>query len=163
MDMENSDWKKLLSSQLPLLGHRNWIGVVDAAYPWQTAEGVETVSTGCDHLSVLTDVHDAVRLAPHVRPVIRLDTEFSALSDKIAPGIGALREKMNQLLQQHEVAMVPHEEIITRLDAAARLFRVLLFKTTLTLPYTSVFLELNCGYWSADREQALRAALSESS
>ena len=161
MDMKATEWKKLLSQQIPLLGHRNWIGVVDAAYPWQTAPGIETVSTGSEHLYVLAYVFEAIRLASHLRPVVRLDSEFTALSETMVPGIDPLRKQMNHLLQQDDVAMVPHEEIISKLDAAARIFRVLLFKTTLTLPYTSVFIELDCGYWSADREQALRTAFSK--
>jgi hypothetical protein len=28
------------------------------------------------------------------------------------------------------------------------------------LPYTSVFIQLDCGYWSAEAEQRLRAAFS---
>jgi hypothetical protein len=33
--------------------------------------------------------------------------------------------------------------------------------TNLTLPYTSVFLELDCGYWSPEAEQRLRDAIKE--
>jgi hypothetical protein len=36
---------------------------------------------------------------------------------------------------------------------------VLLLKTDLTLPYTSVFIRLDCGYWSDEAEQQLRAAI----
>jgi hypothetical protein len=30
----------------------------------------------------------------------------------------------------------------------------------MTIPYTSVFFELDCGYWSAAAEQRLRKAMS---
>jgi hypothetical protein len=30
----------------------------------------------------------------------------------------------------------------------------------MTLPYTSVFLQLDCGYWSADAERRLREAMA---
>ncbi len=30
-----SDWKQQLNKELPLLGHRNWILVVDKAFPLQ--------------------------------------------------------------------------------------------------------------------------------
>jgi hypothetical protein len=52
-----------------------------------------------------------------------------------------------------------HMEIIEKLDESAKLFNVLLFKTDLTLPYTSVFVELDCGYWDGDKEARLRKAL----
>jgi hypothetical protein len=149
-----------MNRRLPLLGHRNWISVVDAAYPWQTAPGVETIATGTEHLTVLKTVLDAVRTAPHVRPLVYLDAELAALSESENPGIGPLRKKMHHLFQEEETTSLPHDEIIQRLDAAARLFRVLILKTEMTFPYTSVFLELNCGYWSEASEQKLRANLS---
>ncbi len=52
-----------------------------------------------------------------------------------------------------------HEQIIARLDQAAQVFRVLIIKTDLTIPYTTVFFELDCGYWSAEAEQRLRQAI----
>jgi len=45
------------------------------------------------------------------------------------------------------------------MDEVARTFRVVIIKTRLTLPYTSVFIELHCGYWSPDNERNLRASL----
>jgi hypothetical protein len=45
------------------------------------------------------------------------------------------------------------------LDKAAETFRVLVLKTDLALPYTSVFLELDCGYWSPGAERRLREAM----
>ena len=44
---------------------------------------------------------------------------------------------------------------------AGATFRVLIIKTDMTLPYTSVFCELDCGYWSAAAEQRLREALKK--
>jgi hypothetical protein len=57
------------------------------------------------------------------------------------------------------IRQLPHEEIIAKLDDCARLFRILILKTNLTIPYTSVFFELDCGYWSAEAEQRLRQAM----
>jgi hypothetical protein len=36
---------------------------------------------------------------------------------------------------------------------------VLLIKTKMRIPYTSVFFELDCGYWNAQGEKRLRAAM----
>jgi hypothetical protein len=38
---------------------------------------------------------------------------------------------------------------------------VLILKTSATIPYTSVFLQLNCRYWSDDAEARLRAAMQQ--
>jgi len=140
-------WKQVLAQRLPLLGHRNWIGVVDAAYPLQTPVGIETVATQSDHLAVLMQVLNALQHASHVRARVIMDGELGHLSEALAPGIDALRTKLTKLFADHTVTSVPHEKVIRKLDAASRLFHVLLLKTTLTLPYTSVFFELDCGYW----------------
>ena len=39
------DWNQRLAEAMPLLGHRNWILVVDSAYPLQISPGIETVET----------------------------------------------------------------------------------------------------------------------
>ena len=50
---EPNDWQVRLREELPLLGHRNWIAVVDSAYPLQTSTGIETVNTNADQLEVV--------------------------------------------------------------------------------------------------------------
>ncbi len=50
-------------------------------------------------------------------------------------------------------------DIIKRLDESSKLFNVTILKTGEILPYTSVFLELDCGYWDGDKETRLRSAL----
>ena len=73
--------------------------------------------------------------------------------------MSAYRQMLAGLFSAQKPRQLPHEQIIARLDEAAKTFRVLILKTNLTIPYTSVFLQLDCGYWSADSEQRLRAAM----
>jgi len=155
---EDISSQEKLEEQLPLLGHRNWIVVADAAYPWQTAPGVETICTNAAQIDVVKAVIEAVDGAPHVRPIVYIDAELSCLLEEDAPGINGYRGELIHALVGRAVRELPHEEIIAKLDAAGRAFHILLLKTTLTLPYTSVFLELDCGYWSPEAEQRLRAA-----
>ena len=49
-----------------------------------------------------------------------------------------------------------HEDIIRELDSSAKLFNVLIIKTDLAIPYTSVFYQLECGYWNGEAENNLR-------
>lgn len=42
---------------------------------------------------------------------------------------------------------------------AGQTFHVMLLKTNLTLPYTSVYIRLDCGYWSDEAEVQLRSAI----
>src|SRR5271168_1927647 len=55
-----TDWRQLLEQELPLLGHRNWIVIVDSAYPLQSSPGVETIETNTDQMEVVRTVLDAI-------------------------------------------------------------------------------------------------------
>jgi D-ribose pyranose/furanose isomerase RbsD len=151
-------WQTKLEQQLPLLGHRNWIVIVDAAYPWQTAKGLETVSTGADQVEVKT-VLKQLSKTQHIKPTIYTDAELKYVAEANAKGITAYRQELAKVLGQREVQSLPHEEIIKKLDEAGKTFHVLVLKTTMTLPYTSVFLQLECGYWNSESEKQLRDAM----
>ena len=155
-------WRATLDERLPLLGHRNWIVVADSAYPWQASAGIETIDTGSNHVDVVRGVLEAIAESRHVRPVVHLDAELPLVAEAYAPGITACRKDLAAALGGLATVSLPHEEIIALLDEAGRVFRVLLLKTTLALPYTSVFAQLDCAYWSAEAEKALRAAIAAS-
>lgn len=157
-----SDWKAELNRTLPLLGHRNWIVVADSAYPAQTADGVKTIATGAQQIEVVRAVLAAVEKARHVRGAVFLDAELPQVPEKFATGIDDYRTELKQALQGQQVTSLPHDEIIKQLDEAGKTFHVLLLKTDLTLPYTSVFVRLDCGYWSDEAEAALRKAMRPS-
>src|SRR3984957_16085627 len=42
---QRSGWRARLNDELPLLGHRNWIAVVDSPYPLQTSAGIAPIDT----------------------------------------------------------------------------------------------------------------------
>ena len=154
------NWKETLRKELPLLGHRNWIVVADAAYPLQTAPGIETICADADQVTVVKEVLAALAKTSHVKPVIFTDAEMKFVTEKNAPGIGAYRDALAELLTNRPAQVLPHEQIIGKLDEAGKTFKVLLIKTPLTVPYTSVFFQLECGYWNPAAEQELRAAMS---
>jgi len=156
----STDWRERLHDELPLLGHRNWIAVVDSAYPLQTSAGIETIETNTDQLDVVQAVLDQLSKANHVRPVIFTDAELKLVPETDAPGVTAYRAALNNLLKKTESQSLPHEEIISKLDDAGKTFHVLVLKTKMTIPYTSVFLRLDCGYWSAEQEKRLREKIA---
>jgi hypothetical protein len=160
-----ADWRVRLNEQLQLMGHRNWIAVVDSAYPLQTSAGIETIETNDDQLEVVKTVLDQIGKANHVRPVIFTDAELKLVPESDAKGVTAYREALTSLLGKIEAGKteaqsLPHEEIISKLDEAGKTFHILVLKTSLTIPYTSVFIRLECGYWGADAEKRLRAAMA---
>ena len=154
------DWRVRLQKELPLLGHRNWIAIVDSAYPLQTSPGVETVDTNSNHLDVVRAVLDQLSRTKHVRSVIFTDAELAVVPESDAEGVTAYREALAKVLSGKEIQSLPHEQIIAKLDEAGKTFHILVLKTNLTIPYTSVFLRLDCGYWSDDQEKRLRAKMS---
>ena len=155
----SSNWQVVLKRELPLLGHRNWIVIADAAYPLQTAPGIQTIATDGDQLEVVKGVLAELAKTQHVKPTIYTDAEMRFVAEKNAPGIGAYRDGLGKILAGKDVQVLPHEQIIAKLDEAGKTFKVLLIKTPLAKPYTSVFLQLECGYWNADSEKELRDAM----
>ena len=152
-------WEAKLIAELPALGHRNWIVVADAAFPLQISPGMEIVVSNEGHFAVLDKVLAAVKASKHLRPKIYLDKELDFVPEAFAPGMDACRKRLKDKLAGTDAKPVLHEELIARLDQVARTFRILMIKTNLTLPYTTVFLELDCGYWGADGEAAMREAM----
>lgn len=154
--LQAADWQDTLKESLPLLGHRNWIVVADSAYPWQVSPGVQTIDTGATQEEVTRAVLEALAATKHVKPTIYVDRELEFVPEDAAHGISAYREKLAALLAGSEISKLPHEQIIAKLDEAGKTFHVLLLKTNMALPYTSVFLQLECGYWNASAEKRLR-------
>ena len=149
-------WKEMLAARLPLYGHRNWIVVADSAYPAQSNPGIETIVSGDGQEEVLREVLRSLAASKHVKPNVYTDQELAFLPEEDAPGISVYRAQLKELLHGRRVSVLPHEEIIGMLDEAGKTFRVLIVKTDMTTPYTSVFLQLDCAYWGAEAEQKLR-------
>src|ERR1700744_1290997 len=154
------DWQGKLAHVMPLMGHRNWIMIVDSAYPLQTSSGVETLETNTDQLEVIRKVLGAIDSSIHVRPVVYMDAELPFVTEKDAPGATAYREAIKTALAGDKITSLPHEKLIAKVDEVGRTFHVVILKTTMTVPYSSVFLELNCKYWSDDAEARLRKAMT---
>jgi hypothetical protein len=154
-----SNWKSRVNESMPLLGHRNWILIVDSAYPLQSSPGVETIETNASHLDVLQYVLGAVNDSIHVRPLISMDKELPYVPDDDAPGASAYRAQIAQVLSSYAVDSIPHERVISQIDETSKEFHVLVLKTNMTIPYSSVFIRLDCKYWSADAEKRMRARM----
>jgi len=155
----SSDWNATLNQRLPEYGHRNWIVVADSAYPKQSAPGIETLYTDAGQIEVLQQLLRAIDSADHIQPIIMLDAELESVLEEDAPGVDAYRTQLRQLLGDRPVKAMPHEDIIDKLDGGAELFNILILKTDMIIPYTSVFIELDCGYWNAEKEAKLRDAI----
>ena len=147
-------WSDEFESMLPLLGHRNWIVVADMAYPLQSGDGITTIYADEDYLDVLAKIKGSIDAAPHIYPHIWRDRELSFIDEALMPGIDDTKTGIDRILGS-EAQSVNHEELIKRLDEAGKLYKVVIIKTPMTTPYTTVFFELDCDYWNAEKASAL--------
>jgi len=148
-------WKTEFHNLLPLLGHRNWILVVDKAFPMQTSQGLTIINTGEKLVPALKYVLDQIDLITHVQPVIYHDAEMNYLPEQV-PGKTDYLTALNQVLGNVVPVPILHDSVFVKIDAASKLFSVVVLKTEETIPYSSVFIELDCKYWNAEQEQELR-------
>lgn len=155
-------WQQKVTDELPLMGHRNWIVIVDSAYPLQSSSGVETIETGMDQLAVLDYVLGALKDSQHVRPLVHLDEELQYVPEQESPGVDQYRRQLKDRLAGTPVDSILHQTLIDRLNDTGKSFHVLVLKTNMTIPYTSVFLQLDCKYWSAASEAKLREVMKAS-
>ncbi len=156
-----NNWRAEFQKELQLMGHRNWILIVDAAYPLQSKSAIKTIFTGDDQLTVVREVLNTVDDAPHVFPEVFLDREIDYVPEQDAKGIEQYKRKLWEMLYGRTVIKDLHEDLIKKIDTAAETFNVLVLKTDMTIPYTSVFLRLNCGYWSTEQEAKMRQKMKK--
>jgi hypothetical protein len=155
------DWRRAVAERLPLYGHRNWIVIADSAYPAQSTPGIETIVADADHAEVLQHVVARLSNSKHVRPIVYTDLELGYLTETDTPGVDAYRELLTGLFSESKPLSLPHEQLIGNLAKAGQNFQVLIVKTRMTIPYTTVFFQLDCAYWSAEAERKLRTQMAQ--
>src|SRR5208283_1433291 len=109
-------WKAKVAQTMPLLGHRNWILIVDSAYPLQASQGVETIETNASQIDVVRYVLATIGHSIHVRPDIIMDAELPFIPEEDAHGASAYRKQIGALLRGYAIESQPHEKIIAGID-----------------------------------------------
>ena len=150
------NWEAQLDELLPSLGHRNWILVVDKAFPLQSAQGMTYINTGSEFLEVLAKVTEKIGSANHIVGTYYTDAELKYISDDLVQGIEDFKFELNKVLAGNNIQTLSHNDVFKRLNDSSELFNVVVLKTEHIMPYTSVFIELDCGYWSTEKEATLR-------
>lgn len=156
-----NSWQQELEETLKVFGHRNWIVIADAAYPQQSNQAIQTITIDASQIEAVEYLSTLIENAGHVSANIFLDKEMDFVPEKDAPGIEAYRTELKKVLENKSYKTLLHEDIIRELDTSAKLFNVLIIKTDLAVPYTSVFFQLECGYWNAGAEESLRKAMQQ--
>jgi len=155
-------WREKVAEAMPLLGHRNMILVVDSAYPLQSAPGIETIETNAPQLEVLRHVLATIDHSVHVRPLISMDAELPFVPEEDAPGVTTYRTEIADILRPYPIQSELHETLLGTVDRTSAHYNVLILKTTMAVPYTSVFITLDCRYWGSDAEKRMRARMAAS-
>jgi D-ribose pyranose/furanose isomerase RbsD len=150
------EWQAALQSKLSAFGHRNWILIVDKAFPMQNGSGITYINSNEKLLPVLTYTLGEIKNTEHVKPIIYQDEELSFITEEQSKGVKQLAQSIQQVLVENKVQKITHDSIFLKIDEAAKLFNVLIIKTNETIPYSSVFLQLDCAYWNAEKEAMLR-------
>jgi len=153
------NWKTEVEKTLKLFGHRNWIVIADSAYPEQSNPAIKTITIDDSQIDAIDFVSELVEKTSHVDANIFVDKEMTYVQEKDAEGITSYRTELDKILKGKPVKSLLHEDIIRELDESAKLFNVLIIKTDLAIPYTSVFFQLECGYWNAEAEKNMREQL----
>ena len=154
-----NNWKTQLNFHLPLLGHRNWILVVDKAFPAQNAAGIVTINTGEPLLQVLKYTLDQIQSSTHVKPLIFTDKELNYITVAQVPEIEEFKANLFEIIPKEQVQTMLHDSVFVKIAKASELFRIVVLKTEQVIPYSSVFLQLDCKYWPAENEKQLRESM----
>lgn len=152
----SDNWGQAFNAKLPLLGHRNWILIVDKAFPEQNAAGMEYVYANEDLNAVLKKVLAQINLSGHVKPIVYRDKELGFINEEQAKGITQFKTGIANTLGNLPVQTMLHDSVFKKLDTESKLFKVLVIKTNEVIPYTSVFLQLDCAYWTKSKEDTMR-------
>jgi len=113
------NWREKVAEAMPLLGHRNWILIVDSAYPLQSSPGIETIDTSAPQLEVVRHVLSTIDRSIHVRPDILMDAELPFVPEQDAPGVAAYRSEIADLLRAYPIESQPHDRILANIEEAA--------------------------------------------
>lgn len=156
------EWKEPLRKNIHTLGYRNWIVVADASFPAHSRRGVRVTFLDADIPEVVDAVLQILEETETLQPRVYLPREMRQIENQYAPGIEEFRPKLESALHGRIATELEQASLMTLLEDATRTFDVLVLKTRTALPYTSVFLELQHGYWDGEAEMLLRGKLKPS-
>lgn len=153
--------RNAIAPELQQLGARNWVVVADPTYPIPSGAGAVTISVPGDSADTFREVLDQLELHAAVTPRIWVCNELDAVPEERAPGINEHRKSVNSLLSGRFCYRLDEKIIAMQLADAAKQYRVLYIKTNTHLPYSTIAIELDSGYWNSDDETEIRERLKK--
>lgn len=153
-------WQAAVDHQIAQLGYRNWIVVAEPSFPAQNLPGVRQVSAPVGIPEAVDYVLTSMERTENLRPRVYLTRELRSVENDFAPGIDEFRPRLTASLHGHETTELDQQALLVLLEDINTRFDVLVIRTQTALPYSSVFFELQPGYWDASSESWLRDRMS---
>jgi len=149
-------WSQQVDSEIAELGAYNWILITESAYPAPGRPGAHTLLSPYKLPRTLDSVLQSIESTGHVRPRIYLSQESAELSEDYAPGIDNHRSNLTKYLHEFPTQSLSGHSLESMLRSSKKGNRVLVVKSQTALPYTTIYIELESGYWDGESETALR-------
>ncbi len=149
-------WAGVVSREVNALGIQNWIIISESSFPVVSNRGVRTVVVDTEIPELVDYVVNEFEKSETVIPSFSTARELPFVKNDRAPGIDEFRKLLKEALHGHEVRQMDHRSLTMLAQSDATKYAVLVLKTKTTLPYSSVFIELDSGYWDRESEDNLR-------
>lgn len=143
------------------LGARNWVVVADPACPLPAGTGIVSITVPANTVDTFREVLDLLEIEGAVVPRIWVSHELSVVPEERAPGITEHRQELEKLLLGRFHYAVNSRVIDMQLAQAAKDFRILYIRTSTRLPYSSIAIELDSGYWNSDAEAEVQQRVQQ--
>ncbi|MFC0016566.1 RbsD/FucU domain-containing protein [Roseibacillus persicicus] len=160
--VEREDLDPGLVREIQALGNRNWIVIADQSFPLHTRRGVRTLIVDKEIPEVLGGVLDVLESQQHVSPIFYRTRELNFVENDAAPGIDSYRTAVDEALRGHHIRDFQYRYLSVVLEDDSKIFAVLVIKTKTALPYSSIFIELDSGFWDQKSEEQLRKKMESS-
>jgi hypothetical protein len=154
--VEPPPWGEVVSREVNALGIQNWIIVAESSFPVVSRRGVRTLVVDAEVPEVVDYVVNELEKSETVTPSFSTARELPFVKNDNAPGIDEFRRLLKDSLHGHQVREMEHRSLSLLAHSDSAKYAVLVLKTKSALPYSSVFIELDSGYWDRDSEDKLR-------
>lgn len=154
-------WAGTVGREVDALGIQNWIIVAESSFPVVSRGGVRTLVVDGEVPEIVDFVVNHLEKSENVTPSFSTARELPFVNNDRAPGIDHFRKQLKTALHGHQVRQMDHRSLSLLAHSDASKFAVLVLKSRTALPYSSVFIELDSGYWDRDSEDTLRQQMRE--
>ena len=150
-----------IAPQLLQQGARNWVVIADPTYPIPAGAGAYTMAVQSGAADTFREVLDLLETQASLTPRIWVCNEMEVLTDSLAPGITQYKHEIDPLLSGRFCYRLDEKIISAQLADASQKYRILYIKTRTQLPYSTIAIELDSGYWDPDAEAEVRKRMDE--